>query len=98
MELFSDIIKIIDEIGQDEKELIGTVKTRRTWAEFYSMWENDVITLRLIDALRRTFDIYYKKETPAELIDSWENLKKKYENAFHILWAKINFSFKPSGT
>lgn len=83
VELFRDIIKIIDKIGEEEKEFIGTISTYNTWDEFYSVWEKENITLKLIGALRVTFAIYYKDEIPTELTDLWWKLKRKYEKIFN---------------
>ena len=83
VELFRDIIKIIDKIGREENEFIGTIRTRNTWDEFYSVWEKEYITLKLAGALRGTFAIYYKDEIPVELKDLWWKLKKKYEKMFN---------------
>lgn len=82
IELFRDIIKIIDEFGEDEKGFMGSVGINDTWDEFYSVWKKENITLKLIEALKFTFSIYYKNETPSELIESWRKLKRKYERIF----------------
>lgn len=82
IELFKDIIKIIDKIGCDEREFIGTIRIHNTWDEFYSFWDKEFITLKLIGALRVTFAIYYKEEIPDELIESWKKLKNKYDRVF----------------
>ena len=82
IELFRDVIKLIDDIGNEEKEFLGTVRNRNTWYEFYSIWEKEIITLKLIDALERTFAIYYKNDTPPELIKSWSLLKNKFLKVF----------------
>lgn len=84
IELFRDIIKIIDEFGEDEKGFIGSVRINDTWDEFYSVWKKESITLKLIEALKFTFSIYYKNETPSELIESWWKLKRKYERIFSV--------------
>lgn len=78
IDLFKDIIKIIDEIGEDEAGFLGTIRAYGTWDEFYSIWEKGGITLRLIEALNHTFSIYYKNDTPIELIELWRKLKQKY--------------------
>lgn len=83
IDLFGDIIKIIDEIGEDENEFIGSIRINNTWNEFYSIWEKESITLRLIEALKFTFSIYYKNETPTELIRSYEELERKYKKIFN---------------
>lgn len=77
-ELFIDIIKIIVEIGDEEIEIWNTAEYLDTLKEYYSLWKNEKISLKLIEALKKSLYKYYKNEIPITLSNKVKEIEIKY--------------------
>lgn len=77
-DLFMEVIKIIDEIGEEEIEYMRTFENMGTLKTYYRLWRNERISIRLIEAQKKTLYKYYKQSVPDNLIKSIESIEKKY--------------------
>lgn len=79
-DLFMEVIKIIDEIGKEEMEYMRTFENMGTLKTYYRLWRNERISIRLIEAQKKSLYKYYKQRVPSRLIESLDNIEKKYKN------------------
>ena len=80
-ELFMETIKIIDEIGKEEIEYMRTFENMGTLETYYRLWRNERISIRLIEAQKKSLEKYYKQNVPDKLIRSLNDIEMKYRKA-----------------
>ena len=77
-DLFFDVIKIIDEIGREEVGIWRTAEHNKTINEHYRLWKNERISIRLIEALKKSLYKYYKHDIPIGLANETKEIELKY--------------------
>lgn len=80
-DLFMEVIKIIDEIGKEEMEYMRTFENMGTLKTYYRLWRNERISIRLIEAQKKSLYKYYKQSVPDRLIKSLDDIEMKYRKA-----------------
>lgn len=80
-DLFTDVIKIIEEIGCEEIGILKTSENQKTLEEYYRLWGNERITLKLIEALKKSLYKYYKQDIPTTLLNRKQELELNYKKA-----------------
>lgn len=77
-ELFMEVIKIIDEIGKEEIEYMRTFENMKTLDIYYNLWRNERISIRLIEAQKKSLYKYYRQDVPDRLLNSLNDIERKY--------------------
>ena len=77
-ELFMEVIKIIDEIGNEEMEYMKTFENMGTLTTYYRLWKNERISIRLIEAQKKSLYKYYKQNVPDKLKKGLVSIETKY--------------------
>lgn len=77
-ELFMEVIKIIDEIGNEEVEYMKTFENMGTLTTYYKLWKNARISIRLIEAQKKSLYKYYKQNVPDKLKRSLASIEMKH--------------------
>lgn len=80
-DLFMEVIKIIDEIGKEEAEYMETFVNRGTLTIYYRLWRNERISIKLIEAQKKSLYKYYKQSVPDKLMRSLVSIEAKYREA-----------------
>lgn len=80
-DLFMEVIKIIDEIGKEEVEYMETFVNRGTLTIYYRLWRNERISIKLIEAQKKSLYKYYKQSVPDKLMRSLVSIEAKYREA-----------------
>lgn len=80
-DLFMEVIKIIDEIGKEEMEYMKTFENMGTLKTYYRLWRNERISIRLIEAQKKSLDKYYKQNVPDRLSKSLNNIEIRYRKS-----------------
>ena len=91
-ELFTDIIKIIEEIGNEEVGIWTTSEHKETLDECCRLWRNERISLKLIEALKKSLYKYYKYDLPSILSNKANEVESIYRNALNETIEAVNFS------
>ncbi len=79
-DLFIDVIKIIEEILDEEIGYYKTAENMGTLAEYHRLLKNKRISNKLIDALRVSFSKYYKNDIPEKLLLLIYDVENKCRN------------------
>lgn len=79
-DLFMEVIKIIDEIGE-EVEYMRTFENIDTIKIYHRLWKNTRISIKLIEAQKKSLYKYYKQNVPYRLIKSLDDIELKYRTA-----------------
>ena len=79
-DLFIDVIKMIEEILEEEIGYYKTAENLGTLREYYRLLKNKRISNKLIAALKVSFSKYYKYDIPKKLLLLIDNLEDKCRN------------------